>query len=207
METPIKTPHFIASMPGDEYHALDGISSTQVKDMAISPFNYWNKHINPDRPERGHVPAFVFGNLVHTMVLEPHELWHEFALKPASIDRRTKAGKAAYTKFLEDSQGKKVISEADYELALAMTDSVSSHAIARQMFQSADIIEGSGWWRDERTGLLCKFRPDAAYQNLIIDLKTIAGGVDYDNVQRQVMNFSYYTSAAWYMDGYNNAYK
>ncbi|WP_421655615.1 PD-(D/E)XK nuclease-like domain-containing protein [Morganella morganii] len=80
-----EAPHFepgrYPDIPNETYHASNGISSTMLKDARISLMYYQRRHITKviqcERSE-----ALDFGNLFHTLVLEPEKLDTEFSLPP-----------------------------------------------------------------------------------------------------------------------------
>ena len=192
-------PQLYPDIPGDTYHAMPGLSSSQLKSMAISPAHFYGAHVDPLRPEREDTPQFKLGRLVHTVVLEPDKYVMDYAVIPDGLNLRTKAGKAELAEYEADHAGKEMVKAADVELAFRMRDAVMEHSSG--VLLDGARVEHSGWWYDDRTGELLKYRPDARTDSAIIDLKTTAGPVDYDTVQKAIWNFNYHTSAAHYLDG------
>lgn len=80
-----ETPHFepgrYPDIPNETYHASNGISSTMLKDARISLMYYQRRHITKVI-QRERSEALDFGNLFHTLVLEPEKLDTEFSLPP-----------------------------------------------------------------------------------------------------------------------------
>lgn len=78
-------PHFepgrYPDIPNETYHASNGISSTMLKDARISLMYYQRRHITKVI-QRERSEALDFGNLFHTLVLEPEKLNAEFSLPP-----------------------------------------------------------------------------------------------------------------------------
>lgn len=78
-------PHFepgrYPDIPNETYHASNGISSTMLKDARISLMYYQRRHITKVI-QRERSEALDFGNLFHTLVLEPEKLDAEFSLPP-----------------------------------------------------------------------------------------------------------------------------
>ena len=91
-----------------EYRKSDGISSTELKKIAISPMHYrfWK-----DNPKED-TPALLFGRAAHKYMLEKDDFFNEFAVAP-NVDRRTKVGKEEWTKFVEDNKGKEGLISKD----------------------------------------------------------------------------------------------
>lgn len=82
-------PHFepgrYPDIPNETYHASNGISSTMLKDARISLMYYQRRHITKVI-QRERSEALDFGNLFHTLVLEPEKLDAEFSLPPVIPD-------------------------------------------------------------------------------------------------------------------------
>lgn len=80
-----EAPHFdpgrYPDIPNETYHASNGISSTMLKDARISLMYYQRRHITKVI-QRERSEALDFGNLFHTLVLEPEKLDAEFSLPP-----------------------------------------------------------------------------------------------------------------------------
>lgn len=60
-------------MTNDEYQAAEGISASQLHAIAVSPLNYWDQYVNPDREPREEKHCFSFGTATHTITLEPED--------------------------------------------------------------------------------------------------------------------------------------
>ena len=113
-----------------DYHADPAISASHLHAVAASPYHYWSRFLNPDRPVVEPTAAMRLGSLVHCAVLEPDELSSRYAVAP---DRRTKDGRA--TAALLAASGIEAVSAADMELALAMAASVRSHQAAAELLR------------------------------------------------------------------------
>ncbi|MDY4380382.1 PD-(D/E)XK nuclease-like domain-containing protein [Pectobacterium brasiliense] len=78
-------PHFepgrYESVSNNDYHAANGVSSTQVKDARISLMYYHGRHITKTI-RRDSSDALTSGSLVHTLALEPEKLEEEYAVFP-----------------------------------------------------------------------------------------------------------------------------
>ena len=87
-----------------EYREHPAVSRSELFKILDSPekFKYYKE--NPEPP----TPALLFGQLFHAMVLQPKEVWEQFAVMP-KVDRRTKDGKEVWEQFLIDSAEKTVV--------------------------------------------------------------------------------------------------
>ncbi len=184
-------------MDNKKYHKTSAISKSQLDLINVSPAHY---RYRMDNPEPDTKPAFVFGSLVHTLILEPDLFNSEYAIAPL-VDRRTKIGKERYAKFQKENENKKVISQSDLSIAADMAYSVSQSA-AGDLFQNG-AAETSVFWEDPRTHAELKCRPDYLKQGQVIDLKTTADASPKGFAQ-SVWKYRYHVQAAHYLDGFNN---
>ncbi|EPC3488054.1 RecE family exodeoxyribonuclease [Citrobacter freundii] len=67
------------NLPNEVYHSANGISSTQLKDVRISPMYYYGRHIAKTIP-REQNDAMLRGTIIHSYVLEPEKFESEFAV-------------------------------------------------------------------------------------------------------------------------------
>ena len=149
-----------------DYHADPAISASHLHAVAASPYHYWSRYINPDRPPSVQTAAMKLGSLTHCAVLEPDELANRYGI---CLPRNTKAGKEMAAEM--EAAGIEAVTSTDMEQALAMAGSVRSHQAAAALLRDGK-AEQSFWWDDTQTGLRCKCRPDWYNGTAIVDLKT-----------------------------------
>ena len=192
-------PGIYRDIPNDEYHAGKGLSSSGIKKMLDSPLHYWAAYLSPERVKE-QKDCFDFGTAYHTYVLEPDKFSQTIAVIPEGIDRRTKAGKAAWEAFQSESAGKVCIKQPDMAAIEGMAAAVTSHPTASKIFHSGE-AETSFYWIDEETGVLCKCRPDYYRKGLMIaDLKS-SQNASPSAFSRDCAKYGYHISAAFYLDG------
>ena len=179
-----------------EYHTGDGVSKSDLDLLHTCPAKY---RYRKDNPEEIETPALLFGSMVHKLILEPEDFETEFAVAP-ECDLRTKAGKAIFEEFAAKAGNRKIIAAADFETAKAMRDAVMAHPKASKLMTGGE-TETSYYWIDDRTGVLCKCRPDKVNMNYIIDLKTTEDA-SCEGFSRSMYNYRYHVQAAWYLKGY-----
>ncbi len=177
-------------MTNKEYHSADGISSSDLKLLEISPLHLHKKELFKFESD-----VFDFGSLVHKMVLEPEDLDKEFVKLP-EFNLRTKTGKEEKAKFEEENQGKTIISPADWEKAEKMSKNIL--AIAGNLIKKGK-CEESFFAKDEY-GLIRKCRPDCYIEALgvVIDIKTTQSTKPYD-FQKAIFDYRYHYQAYWYL--------
>jgi len=196
--------HGVYDITSAAYHASAGLSRSVLCDFRRSPLHYWHKHINPlyERPKPSE--AMVFGELVHTLVLEPQEFENRYVLY-AKQDRRTKSGKDAYSETMRWAQtaGKQAVDRDTYTEIEKISLAVKRHSLAAGLIKDSQ-IEKSIYWVDEDTGLLCKCRPDIWGGLHLADLKT-ANDASPSAFQRSICQYNYQVQAAMCRDGVRHA--
>lgn len=179
-----------------EYRAREGVSSTDLKHMVKSPahFRYWK-----DNPQED-TPALLFGRASHKYMLEKDDFFTEFAISP-NIDRRTKAGKEEYAKFLAKSKGKDIISADDFQKIQEMHKALYSTPFVAQLLGGEK--ELSFFLEDEETGLMMKCRPDALVQvgdaHVLVDYKS-TNDASSEAFMRSAISLNYDLQMAYYKD-------
>ena len=154
-------------MTEKEYREHPAISRSELWKIRESPeiFKYYKE--NPEEP----TPALIFGQAFHKLALQPESFGDEFAVMP-QVDRRTKEGKAIWTEFCEQSEGKTVITEDDYAKATDMIDSLYKAPFVKKLLSGEK--EKEFFWTDDLTGEACKCRADCVSElnkvNIIVDL-------------------------------------
>jgi hypothetical protein len=187
-------PGIYYNMPAEDYFKIPAFSKSQIHATMKSARHL--KHYL----ETQHEPsdAKTLGSFVDAMILEPSEI-NNFAVNPEGIDRRTKAGKEAYAVFLEESEGKEIITQSMYDYAQFIAKSVKEHKAA------INLIEGKKQvavvWIDEATGVLCKGRYDVLNKGNITDLKTTRDA-SIKAFSRDLVNYGYHQQAAMYLDAW-----
>ncbi|SDP70422.1 PD-(D/E)XK nuclease-like domain-containing protein [Desulforhopalus singaporensis] len=195
-------PGIYRDIDNNTYHSSVGISKSGLDLIAKCPALYKNRYIDGNRPEP--TKPMIIGSATHTAVFEPELFTKEYAVAP-QVNRRTKEGKAAYAAFLEESEGKTVLTAEDNEQISAIAGAVRNHPLAAAILEEGE-AETSIYHLEEFSGELVKVRPDWMHQDLIVDLKTTdkAGPEDFS---RSCFNFRYYVQAGLYLDMANAAFR
>lgn len=177
-----------------EYHADKALGKSDLDLVNRSVFHYQRKGI------RAETPAMKFGTAFHTAVLEPDVYAASYAVLPP-MDRRTKAGKEEYERFLAEHPGAAILSADDAQMIDEMRMSVTAHPIAKQLVVAGE-AELSCFWTDPLTSLKCKCRPDYLLLDLCtaIDLKTTEDASPW-SFSRSCATYRYNAQQAWYVDG------
>jgi exodeoxyribonuclease VIII len=150
-------------------------------------------------------PTLEFGQAVHSFVLEGKAIFDQrFAVAPA-VDRRTVDGKAAWAAFVETSEGKIVVKAEDFVKIYGIDQAVKSHPFAADLLADG-IAETTAIWKDKKTGITCKCRPDWIPEghNILVDLKTTKDAGEY-GFGKSCSTYRYFQQAAFYKKGYSIA--
>ena len=182
------------TLSNQQYHADPAISASHLHAVASSPFHYWSRYINPDRPAVEPTAAMRLGSLVHCAILEPDDLLQRYGV---CGPRNTKAGKEQAAEMA--ANGIEAVSEADMALALSMTASVRNHPHAAALLAQGK-AEQSFWFDDAQSGLRCKCRPDWFYGSTVVDVKTTTDASP-SGFARSVASFRYHVQASHYLAG------
>lgn len=190
-------------MTEKEYRGHPAVSRSELWKVRESPeiFKYFKE--NPLEP----TPALVFGQAFHKMALQPESFYSEFAVMP-KVDRRTKAGKAAFEEFCEQSAGKTVITDEELQTITEMCHSLYNQQNAEVREMISKLLSGEKekefFWRDDLTGEECKCRADCVSAindlNIIVDLKS-SNDATSEYFQSAAPRYGYDFQAGMYREG------
>jgi len=166
------------------------LSYSSLKEFAKSPRHYLD-YLNRKKET---TPAMLFGSMVHCLLLEPSKFSNQFAVM-GTIDKRTTAGKEAYAKFVEESAGKDVVMENDYNEAMALADNVLSNPKLASWIQNCHQYEQE--FRHEVRGLPIRGFFDGVAEDYILEVKTTMDASP-ENLMRDFYNRQYHMQAGIY---------
>jgi exodeoxyribonuclease VIII len=174
-----------------EYHSKNSLSSSALKTIYKSSVKAWkNLKITASK-------AMNYGTAVHTALLEPDVFKDEIAIKPVTIDRRTKDGKEAYSEFIEASAGKIVIEQNDLDMINAIVDEVYKKPNILHYLNGDKELSHYNKFMD----LDFRCRPDVINynDNFISDVKTCQD-THPAAFNRDAVKWAYHLQAAFYSD-------
>lgn len=177
----------------EQYHASEGLSRSKLWKFKQLPYKFWYEHLSGEYVSPADTEAFILGDLVHTITLEPH-LFDDLYIISPDIDRRTKQGKLDYEEFKERAIGKSVIRPDILEQAISMAKSLNANSTVCDLLRDAK-MEKSIYWKHEPTGLICKARPDVWQRHIVSDLKTTQDA-GYRGFQLSAYKYGYFLQAA-----------
>lgn len=204
----------------DNYHGdTSRISKSGLDLIAKSPYHYWAKYLNPDRPAEAPKKHFVVGSITNDVLLQAHLLDEQYVIVPADAPRRPTAAQLNAKKpsdetlaaiewwdnFNEKVGGRTVVEADDYDRACRMRDAVHAHPAARVLLKQG-IAEKTLYFEEPETGAKCKCRPDFIgvmpnNEHMLIDLKTTSDASP-DSFGRSALSWRYHVQAAFYSEGF-----
>jgi len=181
-------------IPNETYQKETAVSKSDLTLFARSPAHYKCKE------KRKETPALIFGDAVHTAILQPDIYIKRYAFFPEDHDGRNIDGRAR----IKEAKEKNLIplSWNDSGRIGEMKEAIRQHPTASKLIYGEGPAEISGFWVDERTGLECRLRADKIRSDLgiVIDLKTCEDA-RFDAFQRSIATYRYHWQGAHYLDG------
>lgn len=178
----------------EAYHADSAIGSSTLKTIdKTSVFHAVNQ-------VRKETDALVFGNALHCLILEPEQFDEKYAVKPV-CDRRTKLGKQLYAEFLEESEGKIILTQEQHTAAYGIAKSLANHPLVSNMLKGGE-SEVSYFADDSFYNVKRKCRLDYFKGGVIFDVKTCKDASP-QGFLKAVINYGYHLQASYYLDTVN----
>lgn len=186
-----------------EYHSVEALSSSGLRCFGRSPQHYFAEYIAKACPKTDS-RALIIGRALHCAALEPDEFDVRYAVAP-KVDRRTKAGKAAWQSFQDScAPGQTVLTEEEETQVRSMTAALRACPEAQKVLEACPQREVSHVLPFSHGGyeLMVKARFDLLGEEsgglLLADLKTTedATGRAFGF---SVRRYGYHVQAAWYL--------
>ena len=156
------------------------------------------QHWLQNKPEPS--AAMKLGSALHCKFLTP-ELYDKQWVKAPDVDKRTKAGKEIWEKFISEHDKNQILTQTDSDTIECMSQSLNKNKSIINLFQNGQ-PESIVCFEDEVTGMKCKCMIDyiimSDVNKIIIDLKTTNDASN--NFINSIFKFKYHKQAAFYMD-------
>lgn len=185
-------PRVIHGLDFDEYRALDAINASGLKLLERSPAHFQQARLEP----HAQTAAQALGTLVHLLVLEP-ERETEVAVAP-ECDRRTKAGKDAWTEFQAEAADRLIVTAEQWDTARRMRDAVRANPNALALL-SDGAPEVTLLHTLDGTPIKCRLDWLCTGHEVIVDLKTASDASEAE-FSRSAGRYGYHLQAALYSD-------
>ena len=188
IESPV--PGIYENVSFEDYLKIDAVSNSYLSRLAITPAHARCPIDDSDSKS--------LGRLIHTLVLEGSDIFQNRYVIAPKVDRRTKVGKAEWAEFIEENANKYVITQEESDLVHEINEGLLLHPYTKDML-SDGIVETTFIWRDERTGLLLKARPDVL-NGTMIDVKSTRNA-ESKAFMRAINQYGYHRQNQLYMNG------
>ncbi len=216
------------TMPIEEYHGINAVGSSGIKDALYTAHTYNKNYGNPE-PEETETKAALWalmGNALHALLLEPETFEARFIALPDDAPQKpTDAMRNAanpspnsvarmkwWDEFAMRAAGKTVLTADQMKQIRKGQAVILAHAIGRGIMVEGQ-AEISYFAHDPETGILLKSRPDWTIQTGeedlegfalvdMVDLKTTGKGymLTVDRWKRQCFSMGYHTQLAHHGD-------
>jgi exodeoxyribonuclease VIII len=198
----IKTGQLVNKIGQTMYDGWTGINASSLKKFLVSPLHY--KTWIDNKPDEKVGDAFRIGTAVHMAILEP-DLFPQRYMYAPEVDRRTTAGKLAWTEFTAGLNAKQ--DNFLFQEEVAMVDGMISRVRENQFWKLRndwnDNLYVEAGFECEYLGVKIKGRLDFynASQNVIIDWKTINDTPTKRTVKSEIYSKGYDVQAFFYQKG------
>lgn len=184
-------PGIFAGVPNEEYHASDGISCSDVKEIGKSIEHYEYRKSIPHKQ----TDAMVLGSALHDRMLLPDVYNKEYIVSPVQ-GKTTKT----YKEFKIKHSNKIILTPSMKRQVDNMEDSINKNPTMRSILDTDTTLkEVSIWSVDPDTGLLLKCRLDILCDGYIDDIKTTSGSVSPGGFKSNIWKYGYYIQAPFYI--------
>lgn len=180
------------NMSYSDYEKIDAVRQSWLGYLSDSPAHLrWHiDHVNEEESD-----ALRVGSAVDTAVFFPEEFARTYVAAPV-CDKRTKEGKAVYSQFEFENQGKTILKPDEFRDVVQMCSSICKMKTAMTLLASS-LNQLVVVWRDEASGVKCKARLDGWHPVLKVayDLKTSR---NVRLFRKSLFDFGYHRQAAFY---------
>ncbi len=208
----ISTPGIYANIPLDDYHRGDICDGPSISSSGLralwngSPKHFWDASpLNPMRCEAVDKKAFIIGRAAHHLVCGDVGFADHYVIRPdtAPDGRAWHGSNKSCIKWLDDQRaaGRMVLTTEDAEDIRGMAIELGRNKMMQNGILSG-LVERSMFWRDKKTGVWLKSRPDVISTSSgdFADLKT-TNSVLYRATQKSIDEFCYDMQGALVIEG------
>lgn len=203
------------NIPNEVYHHPDcpGISKSDL-DLIHQSVRHWQA--KREFPKKEPTPAMLFGSAFHDLILLPDLFPTKWGVKvkkekPPKVKKKS-AKDITPEEVTVDVIPEEVVDdrhlfkEEEWDALHAMADQFHAHPIAKAIMDGAR-CEQTLFWYDEKTGILCKCRPDIMRTDgILADLKSASDGC-FNEFRRAIVNYNYDKQSAHYLIGASTVMK
>lgn len=197
----ITDPGVYRGVPMDVYHSDccsgPSVSSSGLRQLAPPngcPIKFWDaSYLNPDRAPDETKEHFSVGRAVHTLLLSETGFRDTYVIRPVEWSDWKKKDAQDWRKE-QVASGKTVLVPSDLDNIEGMAERISKDRTFLDLMTGR--VERSIVWKDKKTGVWLKSRPDTIPEDgFISDLKTTADASDI-GCQRATLTYGYHMQMA-----------
>jgi len=187
----------ICHTPAHIYHGWEGVSASQLKSLALSPVEYYHRHIEGAISPKSSA-AMEFGTLLHLWgEVGEGRFWDLAKRYPEDVLTATgQLGKAAKEFAASQPEGSILVTPSDYRKLYDQTRQILSNAAAVRLLDGT--VDHEFNVRFEWAGHKCRCRCDGATEDTWWDLKTTKEVNPLRTAWRAVNDFNYDLQASFY---------
>ncbi len=177
-----------------QYHGGEGISKSGLDLIRKSPALYKRRYLDGIKDPESFV--FKIGKAVHCALLEPERFADAYP-DPVSLNQLDVVERVHWPFRNPD---KVLFTPDDYLKVKTIAEAIRKNEDSRCLFRDGEAETGI-YWNDEKTGALCKIKPDYLIrsQRTILDLKTTRSIDQF--VGHSIRTYRYDVQAALYLRG------
>jgi hypothetical protein len=189
-------------MSNEEYHSDPHyFSSSQLKEALLSPLHFKHNVLHRKGKKKS-TKAMDVGNIVHTMVLEPHKFDETYIVFGGELTDAGHIPKAAETSYKKLHPKHILITPDQYDIAVKARKELSEYGPTNALlFDPGCEYEKSYFILCEETGLRFRIRPDCinVEKGYVVDLKSTSTNSKYEFKRHVSYTFDYDLSAFMYL--------
>lgn len=172
--------HWNESLSEDSYHLIkDFVGSSSLRKLMKSPKTFYHNHfVAQKEPSK----EMKFGTVAHGVIFYGKDYLKNFHIMPEFMGRtldgkvssRSKESQMMKQDWVNSLPiGSKIITKDEMDCLNGIVESLLGHTKAFNLLKNGK-PEMAGFWRDEKTGIGLKLKPDfqAFDVNALVDLKT-----------------------------------
>lgn len=192
----------VVRMPFAEYLAAPGVSKSLLSALDDCPLTAREMiQVGPPAPTE----AMIIGSAVDILLTDQNRFDQDFVVRPETRpddpDKEWNGNAKACRAWLLEHSDKRILSPKQKDEVDRIVSVVMSDQRARELIDQCE-PQLSVFWRDPKTGLQMKTRPDLTGDRFAIELKVTADART-DAFSRQIDSLGYHRQAAIQMDGLN----
>lgn len=192
-------------MTDAEYHAHPAWSASRLKGMLMdTPLSYYARYEDPKREPFMPNESMKRGSLVDAFITESATFWDRYHVMD-DVDRRTKAGKAAWAEAEERAAGRELIRSADMANVYSIVATLLADPAIGPILKMRRRSQDPHFWNDA-CGRECRYKPDLEPEDgSLWDLK-LTRSAHPRKFAAQSYSLGYDLQLAHYSEGFTDRY-